>query len=223
LTDFPLKVRVSGNLLLVADSSAGLLIYDISTPTAPVLLSKVTAFAAVADVALAGATAFVAGDVDGLGIVNVSNPAQPMVVSKTALSRIDPFFNDNPPNEALSVALNNGIVYVGTLDDNGLVFGLDCTNLVAPRVVSVYAHGDFIFTWVDSLLFSGTDLFVGGYLGFAYPVAQVDMSLPRNSISYYFPPSGLQSPAGLGKVRHALPGIQLGKPRRALRFTKPKR
>jgi hypothetical protein len=223
LTDFPLKVKVSGNLLFVADSSAGLLIYDISTPTAPVLLSKVTSFAAVADVGVTGTTVFVAADVDGLGIINVSNPAQPVVVSKTALSRIDPFFNDNPPNEALSVALNNGIVYVGTLNANGLVFGLDCTNLVVPRVVSVYAHGDFILTWVGSLVFSGTDLFVGGSLGFAYPVAQVDMSLPRNSISYYFPPSALQSPAGLGNVRHSLPGVQLGKPGSAFRSAKLKR
>jgi hypothetical protein len=130
---------------------------------------------------------------------------QPIVVSKTPLSRIEPFLNDNPPNQALSVALNNGLVYVGTLWDNGLVFGMDCSNPVVPRVVSVYAYGDFILTWVGGLLFIGPDLFVGGSLGYTYPVGQFDISLPRDSINQYFPPAALQNPAPPEQARTKFP------------------
>jgi hypothetical protein len=101
---------------------------------------------------------------------------------------------------------------VGTLDDNGLVFGFDYANPAVPRLVSIYAHGDFILTWVGSLLFAGTDLFVGGSLGFSYPVAQVDMSQPFDSINQYFPPAALQAGAASGTTRKLLPGIKLGQP-----------
>jgi hypothetical protein len=206
LNDLPLKVRVFGNLLLVADNTAGLLIYDISNPQSPVLLSTAQSFALAADVAVQGTTAYVAADIDGLAILDISNPLQPVLISKTGLARIDPFFNDDPLNEALTVTLNNGLVYVGTLYDNGLVFGLDCSNLASPRIVSMVAYGDAIITWSGSLLFNGTELFVGGALnGGVYPVTQVDMSQPFDAINQYFPPLALQNP---------LTGYALSKSRR---------
>jgi hypothetical protein len=201
LPDLPIRLRVSGNLLFVADNTAGLLIYNIAQPQAPALLSTLSSFTLAADVAVQGSTAYVAADVDGLGIVDISNPAQPVLISKTGLSRVDPFSNYDPPNEALSLAVNNGIVYVGTLNDNMLVFGLDCSNPVVPRIVSVYAYGDAIETYADPLLFNGTELFVGGSPGGVYPVVQVDMSQPFDSINQYFPPAGLQNPAPISANR----------------------
>jgi hypothetical protein len=204
LGDLPIRARVFGNLLLVADATAGLLIYNISTPTSPVLLSQVTGFASVNDVTLSGTTAFVAADVDGLAIFDLSNPAQPHLISQTLLSRIDPFDNEPPPNQALSLSLYNGQIYIGTFTDNGLVFGYDYSNPATPRLVSVYAHGDFIVTNVDTMLFNGTDLFVGGTLGGPYPLAQVDMSHPFDSVNQYFPPLALQNPGPLnGDARRA--------------------
>ena len=197
LADLPVRVHVFGNLLLVADATAGLLIYDVSAPASPVLLSQVTGFASANDVD--GTTAFVAADVDGLAILDLSNPAQPQLISQTLLSRIDPFDNMAPPNQALSLSVYKGQVYVGTFNDNGLVFGYDYTNLATPRLVSTYAHGDFILTSVLSMLFQGTDLFVGGDLGFAYPLAQADMSHPFDSINQYFPPLALQNPGPLNQ------------------------
>jgi hypothetical protein len=204
LMDLPIRVRVFGNLLLVADNTAGLLIYDISSPQSPVLVSTVRSFTLAADVAVQGTTAYVAADVDGLGIVDISNPSQPVLISKTGLARIDPFYNEDPVNQALTVTLNNGLVYVGTLYDNALVFGLDCSNLAVPRIVSVYAYGDAILTWSGTLLFSGTELFVGGALiGSVYPVTQVDMSQPFDSINQYFPPAALQNPLPPGQNARA--------------------
>jgi hypothetical protein len=85
-----------------------------------------------------------------------------VLLSTTGLARIDPFYIDDPLNGALTVTLNNGLVYVGTLDDNARVFGLDCSNLASPRIVSVFAYGDAIITWTGALLFDGTELFGQG-------------------------------------------------------------
>jgi len=193
LPDLPIRARIFGNLLYVADNAAGLFIYDISSPQSPALLSQFTNLVLAADMAVVGNTAYVAADIDGLVILDVTNPANPVLVSKTTLGRIDPFYSDNPLNEALTVTVNNNVVYVGTINDNGIVLGLDCTNPMAPRIVSLYGHGDFILTWVGTLLFNGSQMYLGGSLGFTYPVEQVDMSEPFNSIFQEFPPAALQN------------------------------
>jgi len=194
LPALPVKLRVSNNLLLVADTTGGLFIFDISSPLSPVLLSHTTVFTAVNDVIVNGSTAFVAADVDGFGVLDISNPGKPVLVSKTSLGRIDPFSNLYAPNEASSVGLSNGIVYVGTINDNGLILGLDCTNRAAPRIVSKYAPGDFIETSVNAFLFNGNELLIAGSLNSSvFPIAQIDMSQPFDSINEYFPPLALQS------------------------------
>lgn len=220
LPDLPVHVRVIGNLLLVADNLAGLMIYDITTPQSPVLRSQVNNIALAADVAVVGKTAFVAADTDGLAIFDISNPNSPVLLSKTSLSRIDPFYNDNPLNEALAVAANNGLIYVGTLNDNGIIFGLDCTNLGTPRIVSIYAYGAFIETWVSAMLFSGSNIFVGGSLGFAYPFTQALISGPYDSIEQDFPPLALQSIPPVGPVRAPATRARLGGHPSGTRFPK---
>ena len=47
-------------------------------------------------------------------------------------------------------------------NDNGIVFGFDYSNLAVPRLVSIYAYGDFIDTWIGAMLFKGSNMFVGG-------------------------------------------------------------
>jgi hypothetical protein len=220
LPDVPLHVRVSGPLLLVADNLAGLMIYDITTPQSPVLRSQVTNIALAADVTVVGQTAFIAADADGLVIFDISNPASPVLLSKTSLSRIDPFSNDNPLNEALTVAANNGLIYVGTINDNGIVFGLDCTHPATPRIVSIYAYGDFILTWIGALAFDGNSIFVGGSLGFTYPFTQAYISQPYDSIEQDFPPLALQSIPPLGQARRPATGVRLGGHPNHARFPK---
>jgi len=204
LGDLPIKVRVFGNLLLVADNAAGLLIYDISNPQSPVLLSTMSNFTLAEDVIVQGTTAYVAADVDGLGIVDISNPSQPVLLSKTGLGRSYPFDGSTAPNEALSVSLAGGLLYVGTLNDNGIVFGLDCSNPAVPRIVSAIAYGDFVETWSGTLLFHGSELFVGGALnGGVYPLTEVDTSHPFDSINQYFPPIALQNPLTMSQDTRA--------------------
>jgi hypothetical protein len=78
-------------------------------------------------------------------------------------------------------------------NDNGIVFGFDYSNLAVPRLVSIYAYGDFIDTWIGAMLFKGSNMFVGGSLGFTYPFTQVDISQPYDSIEQDFPPLALQN------------------------------
>lgn len=220
LPDLPIHARVDGNLLLVADNLAGLMIYNITVPQSPVLLSHVTNIALAADVAVVDQTAFVAADTDGLAVFDISNPSAPVLLSKTSLSRIDPFYNDNPLNEALSIAANNGLIYIGTLNDNGIVFGFDYRNLATPRLVSIYAYGDFIETSIVAMLFSGSNIFVGGSLGFAYPFTQANISQPYDSIEQDFPPLALQSIPPVGQVRRSATGARLGGDPNRARFPK---
>jgi hypothetical protein len=204
LPNIPIKLRVSNNLLFVADGIGGLLIYDISAPASPVLLSRTTVFTAVNDVSINGSAAFVAADVDGFGILDISNLAHPTLLSKTSLSRFDPFSNFDPLTQALSIGMNNGVVYVGT-NANAIVFGFDCGNLAVPRTISKYAYGAFTSTAVGSILFNGDEAIVGGTLNSGvYPATLVDISQPFDSIGEYFPPIALQSPAAVGAARAIL-------------------
>ena len=205
LTGPPVRIHAFGNLLLVADNTGGLFIFDISVPASPVLLKQVTGFTAVNDATLSGTTAFLAADVDGLAIMDLSNPSNPILLSTTSLSSIEPFSAGQPPNEALSLALHNGIVYVSTFFDNGLVMGFDYASPAAPRLVSQYAYGEFVLTTVDSMLFKGNDFFAGGFLGYTYSVQQMDLSNPYDSINQYFPPLALQNPGTLTAYRSPLP------------------
>jgi hypothetical protein len=139
-----------------------------------------------------------------LGIVDISNPSQPVLLSKTGLGRSYPFDGSTPLNEALTVSLAGGLVYVGTLNDNGIVFGLDCSNPAFPRIVSAIAYGDYVETWVGALLFNGNELFVGGALNAGvYPLTEVDASQPLDSINQYFPPAALQNPFPLNQSARA--------------------
>jgi hypothetical protein len=217
LPNIPIKLRVSNSLLFVADGTGGLLIYDITSPASPVLLSRTTVFTAVNDAVINGSTVFVAAGVDGLGILDISNPAHPTLLSKTSLSRFDPFSNFDPLTQALSMGMNNGLVYVGT-DANAMVFGFDCGNLAVPRVISKYAYGAFTSTGVGSLVFDGNELIVSGTLNSGvYPATLVDISRPYDSIEEYFPPIALQSAAPVGAARPAFKKISASPEPPALR------
>jgi len=194
LAAFPVRLRVVGNLLFAADGTGGLFIYSISSPTNPVLLSQVNGFASVNDVAVNGTTAFVAADVDGLGVLDISNPANPVLLSKTGLGTAYPYYFGTP-NQAFSVVINNGTVYVGTINDSGLMFGFDCGNLAVPRLVTIYALPSGLYSpanWITSMFFDGTYMFVGGAINDTITVMELDMTQPFDSINQYFPPLALQ-------------------------------
>ena len=85
-----------GQIYLRRMGPYGLLIYDVTNPAAPILLSQFTANDPVWDVAIAGTTALVAADASGLVALDISNPVQVRQLSQTILPIVNPF---PPPME----------------------------------------------------------------------------------------------------------------------------
>jgi len=190
------NLRLSGGTLFVADGAAGLLTFDISNPAAAFRLSQFSLPVPVWDVALSGTLAFLAADSSGLVIVDISNLMQPKQLSQTTLDSWSPFpcFQcEGPRSVALSVTVQNGLVYVGTANSAGLVFGFDCSRPSYPRLVSMNAFGEFIDTLISGFSFVGNDIFVVGSLGVDDDVVQSDNSAPRNVINLFYSPLALRS------------------------------
>ncbi len=190
------NLRLTGNTLLVADGSAGLLIFDVSNPAVPVQLSQVSLSTPVWDVAPSGNLAFLAADSSGLVILDISNLTQPKQISQTTLESWSPFpcFEcEGPRSVALAVTVQNGLVFVGTANSVGLVFGYDYSQPTYPRLVSMNAYGEFIDTLISGFSFLGNDIFVFGALGVDDDAVQADNSTPRNAINLYYPPLALRS------------------------------
>ena len=211
MAGLPIRMFQSGNRLYVAARTAGLLIYDITAPASPVLLSQYLPASRVYDVEVAGNLAFLAAAEAGLVVADVSDAAHPVFVSGTRMRSNEPFFPIDGGSKATSVALHEGIVFVGTLDGNGMVAGYDYANPALPRLVALNVDGDFIDTLVTKIDFAGDDAFVAGFLGDTLGVSQDDASEPRNAIDFYDlpeifryrPPASVAATAGAGRAAGA--------------------
>ncbi|MFA6392426.1 MAG: DUF2341 domain-containing protein, partial [Patescibacteria group bacterium] len=75
-------VAVSGNYAYVVDSDQGLEVFDISTPSAPILKSRLTSVSYGYGITLSGNYAYISGYNWGLWIVDISNPLSPTLVKR---------------------------------------------------------------------------------------------------------------------------------------------
>ena len=183
-------LRVSGSRVLAAAGAAGLLIMDVSNPSAPTIASQFAPVSAVLDLALDGDLAMLACGGDGLLTLDVSDPQSPFILGQSLLSAAVPFSSD-PPAAARSVAIHDGIVYLGTEGANGAVYGFDYRRPARPRLVALSASGDDREASVSSIAFFGTDVFIGGALSGSDGISQEDASQPRNVIRRETPPAEL--------------------------------
>jgi hypothetical protein len=191
----PVTMRVANGLLFVADGPQGLLIFNVSNAASPILLSQLSLSSPVWDVMPSGTTALLAADALGLVIVDISNPAQVRQLSVTPLPPFNPFPASGTIGSstlAVSLAIQNGLVYVGTAvtpvgADDGAVDALatfDFGTPTSPRLVGFQRQLTFNITVITP---SANNLFLadGGLL------TEFDNSLPRNSIEIYPPPAAL--------------------------------
>lgn len=185
----PVTMRISGTLLFVADGPQGLLIFDISNVNAPTLLSQFTLSTPVWDVATSGTTAFLPADSSGLVIVDISNPAEVKQLSQTAMPVFNPFPSYTTTGSitlAVSVAIQNGLVYVGTgitdPDASDALAAFDFSQLTSPRLLS-FRHQ--VLDTISVITPSGSNLFLAD----GTVISEFDNSFPRNSIELYAPPS----------------------------------
>ena len=185
LPDFPVNLRVVGNLLFLADNTAGLLTFGISNPASPILLSQYQPSSAVEDAAIDGNLVLLAAGDGGLVIADLSNPAAPLLVSQVPLDALSCFSVCNDLG-AVSVAINGGLVYLGSTNTAGEVFGFDYRTPAHPRMVSIAGYGSALDQSVLNFAFYKAEMFVGGNL-FTVADRQADVSQPRNVINLYYP------------------------------------
>ena len=194
-----ITLHLVGSKLFVSDGPAGLLIFDVSNPAVPVQLAQLALGTPVWDVAVSGTLAFLAADASGLVIADISNLSLPKQIGASVLESWDPFpelFNEGPRSIALSITVQNGLVYVGTANSLSLVFGFDCSQPAYPRLVSMNAFGEFVYSLISGFSFIGNDIFVFGGLGAETGIVQADASLPRNAINLYYPPMNFRKGFG---------------------------
>ena len=107
---------------------------------------------------------------------------------------------------ALSITVQNGLVYLGSANALALVFGYDCSQPQYPRLVSMNAFGEYTDSLISGFSFLGNDILVFGDLGVDTGIVQSDASVPRNAINLYYPPLTLRgntfvvTPATSGKT-----------------------
>lgn len=135
--------------------------------------------------------ALLAADALGLVVSDASNPRAIKQLSQTLLPPFNPFPAANSIGSvtlAASVAVQNGLVYVGTTtndeDATAAVAAFDFTGPTSPRLVGFRTQiGDDISVVSPS----GNQLFLAAN-GL---VIEYDNTLPRNSIELYNPPAAL--------------------------------
>ncbi len=79
-------VAVVGSTVYVADANGGLLIIDVSTPTAPVLVGSYDTPGHAFDVVVEGTTAYVGDGPLGLQIIDISDPAVPTLLGSYTIA-----------------------------------------------------------------------------------------------------------------------------------------
>jgi hypothetical protein len=94
-------VAVVGNLVYVADGTAGLQVVNVTIPNSPVLVGGVDTPDLAIDVKVVGSYAYVANRFSGLYVVDVTNPASPAIVGHV-----------DTPGEASNVAVAGEFAYV---------------------------------------------------------------------------------------------------------------
>jgi hypothetical protein len=173
-------LRTAGTLLLVPDTTAGLLIYDVSQPSAPSLLAQWNPSKSVLDVTASGSQAFLATDA-GLFVADLTNPSKPVQIGQ---GKFPASQQGNTNLFGSTVALQDGIAYLGTANTGAVLYGFDVRNPASPRLVSMSAYGSELDAAVLSLSVTPSQLNVGGFFSGVNqaPLVPMDLSQPRNII-----------------------------------------
>jgi hypothetical protein len=203
LPDFPVNLRVAGSLVMIADNNAGLLTYAITNPSIPLLVSQYQASSAIEDLQIDGNLALLAAADGGLLILDMTSPSAPVVISQTNIGALSCTYLCDPSYvpAALSIGVNGGIVYVGTVNTMyGLVYGFDYRVPAHPRLVSAMGYGGALTDAILNFGFSQSQMYVGGsFPGGTYQ--QIDISQPRNTINLFYP--GFSNGSGAPNTRIA--------------------
>ena len=130
-----LKTKTVGNLVFIAANTGGLVIFDISDPAKPNLLSRLNTPGVANDITIYGHHAYIAAAAAGLLIVNIADPLNPEL-----LEQIDTTGN------ASGVFVNGSYLYLADADDwtpsptDGLLI-FDLANPSLPMLLGQFQNG----------------------------------------------------------------------------------
>lgn len=153
-------IDVSGNFAYIAESNAGLTIYDISNPSSPILVGQRMLPSSAKDVKVIGNLAYVADEYAGLRIIDISNPSNPLEIG---------FFDS--PGRSFDVEVRDTIAYLADTDG-----GFLCINISSPSspiLISEYPAEDVV---VDIELKDNLAYYTDGYSG----IKVLNISDPNN-------------------------------------------
>jgi hypothetical protein len=153
-------IDVYGNFAYIAESNAGLTIYDISNPSSPVLVGQRMLPSSAKDVKVIGNLAYVAAEYAGLRIIDISNPTNPVEIG---------FFDS--PGRSFDVEVRDTIAYLA--DYTGGFFCIDISNPTNPIVLNEYPAGDAV---IDIDLKDTLAYYTDGYAG----IKVLNISDPNN-------------------------------------------
>lgn len=134
-----LRLRVDGDYVYLAESSAGLWIIDVSRPEDPQSAGHFAVESGVIDVEVQEGFSYVpespatVNDTGRVWILDVSDPAHPVQVSQ--IQGILPW-----SNTPLSIDVSNGYLYLTVPADSGLLIA-DVSNPESPVISSFYKTG----------------------------------------------------------------------------------
>ncbi|MGE4489816.1 MAG: S8 family serine peptidase, partial [Kiritimatiellales bacterium] len=127
--DEAMDVVVTNGYAYVADGEAGLLVIDVSNPSAPVRSGACDTEGFAAGVAVAGNYAYMADGTNGLVVIDISTPQIPIQIG-----------HHSATGSAVRVAVDSGVAYVVSGDDGLSVFNVsNPSNIV--KTASKYAPG----------------------------------------------------------------------------------
>jgi hypothetical protein len=158
-------VAVQGNYAYVGEGRS-LLVLDISTPSSPSRVGKVTLPGVVMDIALFGQYAYVAALEGGLQVVKISNPAAPSICG---------FYSTTNRASAEGIAILGGLAYVADAYAGLEIF--DLGNPIVPALLSSTSCGGGIAVKIKT---SGNGVLA--YLSTSGGLCVLDVSQPSRPI-----------------------------------------
>lgn len=153
-------IEISGNYAYIAESNAGLRIYNISNPSSPTLIGQRILPSSAKDVKVVGNLAYVADEYAGLRIIDISNLTNPVEIG---------FFDS--PGRAFDVEIKDSIAYLA--DATGGFFCIDVSNPSNPIAINQYSAGDAV---IDIDLKDTLAYYTDGYAG----IKVLNISDPNN-------------------------------------------
>jgi hypothetical protein len=156
------KATIVGNRCFLAAGDAGLQVYDITQPYAPILLSSQTTTGSAFDIEIQSNYAFVSHG-DGFDVFDLSNPDNPALITTVT------------DTSAVHIATDGNLLATSTLEP-GFIALYDITDPANPTLLSIHSGPEY----PGELIIRGNIIYcAGGYSS----LVTIDATDPTNPIT----------------------------------------